>query len=110
MYITTMKPLLVTMFTLADFPAVYDGATSAVILIGVKTQVSDVYGIKKDSQFVNTLEDNIIQRGAPNKLISGHGQSLVSHKVAEILHNLCINKWTMPAASESYLTTLPDQQ
>jgi hypothetical protein len=65
----------------------------AVIFVGVNTQVTDVYGIKKDSQFVNTLEDNIIQQGAPNKLISDHGQSLVSHKVAKILSTLCINNW-----------------
>jgi hypothetical protein len=30
------------------------------------------------------LEDNIIQRGAPHKLISDRGQALVSNKVADI--------------------------
>jgi hypothetical protein len=54
----------------ADVPAIYDGSTTAVICVGVKTQVTDVYGIKTDKQFANTLEDNIIQCGAPLKLIS----------------------------------------
>jgi hypothetical protein len=51
----------------SDVPAIHDGSTAAVIFVGVTTQITDVYGIKRDSPFVNTLEDNIIQRGAPNK-------------------------------------------
>jgi hypothetical protein len=77
----------------SNVPAIYDGSTAAVIFVGVNTQVTDVYGIKTDKQFVNTLEDNIIQRGAPIKLISDRGQAIVSHKVADILHSFCINNW-----------------
>ena len=77
----------------SDVLAIFDGATAAVIFVGVTTQVTDVYGIKRDSQFVNTLEDNIIQRGAPNKLISDRAQVLISHKVEDILRTLCINNW-----------------
>jgi hypothetical protein len=77
----------------ADTPAIHDGSTSAVIFVGVETQVTDVYGIKTDKQFVNTLEDNIIQRGAPNKLISDRAQVLISNKVVDILRNLCIGSW-----------------
>jgi hypothetical protein len=51
----------------ADTAAVFDGSTSAVIFVGADTQVTDVYIIKTDKQFVNTLEDNIIHRGSPNK-------------------------------------------
>ena len=40
---------------------------AAMIFVGVDTQVTDIYGIKSDKQFVNTLEDNVIQCGAPNK-------------------------------------------
>jgi hypothetical protein len=40
---------------------------------------------KTDKQLVNTLQDNIIQRGAPLKLLSDRGQAIVSHKVADIL-------------------------
>ena len=77
----------------SDVSAIFDGSTAAVIFVGVTTQVTDVYGIKRDSQFVNTLEDNIIQRGAPNKLISDRAQVLISHKVEDILRTLCINNW-----------------
>ena len=77
----------------ADTPAINDGSTSAVIFVGVDTQVTDVYGIKTDKQFVNTLEDNIIQRGAPNKLISDRAQVLVSNKIVDILCTLCIASW-----------------
>jgi hypothetical protein len=75
----------------SDVSAIYDGSTAAVIFVGVNTQVTDVYGVKTDKQFVSTLEDNIIQHGAPLKLISNRGQAIVSNKVADILHSFCIN-------------------
>jgi hypothetical protein len=77
----------------SDIPAIYDGSTAAVIFAGTSARVTDVYGIKTDkqTQFVNTLEDNIIQCGAPLKLISDRGQAIVSHKVAEILRSTCID-------------------
>ena len=43
----------------ANVPAVDDGARMATIFTGLDTQVTDVYGMKTDRQFVNTLEDNI---------------------------------------------------
>ena len=39
----------------SDVPAVDNGATIATIFTGLDTQVTDVYGIKADRQFVNTL-------------------------------------------------------
>jgi hypothetical protein len=57
------------------------------------TQVTDTYVIITDKQFVNTLEDNIIQRGAPNKLVSDRAQVLVSNKVLDILRTFCIKSW-----------------
>jgi hypothetical protein len=51
-------------------PAIFDGSTAAVISVGTSTKVTEKHGIKKDNQFTNTLEDNIIQRGAPNCLLS----------------------------------------
>jgi ornithine carbamoyltransferase len=77
----------------SDVPAIYDSSTAAVIFVGVNTQVTDVYGIKPDKQLVKTLEDNIIQHGAPLKLISDCGQSIVSNKVADILCTFCIDDW-----------------
>jgi hemerythrin superfamily protein len=85
----------------SDTPAVADSSTAAVIFVGIDTQVTDIYGIKTDKQFINTLkdsiiktdkqfintlEDSIIQRGAPNKLISDRAQVIFSIKV---LDNLC---------------------
>jgi hypothetical protein len=77
----------------ADTTAVFDGSSSAVIFVGVDTQVTDVYGIKTDKQLVNTLEDNIIHRGAPNKHISDRAQDIISNRIVDILHNLCIGSW-----------------
>jgi hypothetical protein len=53
-------------------PAVDSGATSAQLLVGTsKTLLTDVYGMKTaTSNFVNTLENNIRERGAMSKLIS----------------------------------------
>jgi hypothetical protein len=48
----------------SDVPAIHDGFTTAIIFVGVNTQVTDVYGIKMDKHLVNMLEDNIIQCGA----------------------------------------------
>jgi hypothetical protein len=77
----------------SDIPAIDDDSLAAVLFVGKDTQVTDVYGIKSDKQFVNTLEDNIIQRGAPHKLISESAQVIVSNKVQDILRTLCIQSW-----------------
>jgi hypothetical protein len=57
----------------SNVPAIFDGSTAAVIFVGTSTKVTDVHGIKKDNKFANTLEDNIIQRGAPNCILSDRG-------------------------------------
>ena len=77
----------------SDVPAVDNGATAAVIFTGLDTQVTDVYSVKSDSQFVHTLEDNIRYRGAPTKLISDRAQVEISKKVLDILRTLCIGDW-----------------
>ena len=53
--------------------------------------MTDVYGMKMDKEFVNTLEDNIRKRGAMDKLISDQAQSEVSNWVKDILRALFIN-------------------
>ena len=52
--------------------------------------VTDVYPMKTDAEFVNTLEDNIRDRGAPTKLISDSAKSKISSKVKDILRTLVI--------------------
>ena len=80
-------------YVYADTPAIDNGATSAVLFVGTDSMVTDLYGVKTDKQFVNTLEDNIRQRGAHNKLISDCAQVEVSNKVLDILRTLFISAW-----------------
>jgi hypothetical protein len=54
----------------SDTPAVDCGVTAAQLFVGRESLVADVYGLKTDKYFVNTLEDNIRERGAMDKLIS----------------------------------------
>jgi len=49
--------------------------------------------MKTDKQFVNTLEDQIREWGAPNQLISDCAQVEISNKVKEILQAYCIVDW-----------------
>lgn len=77
----------------ADVPAIDDGSLAAVLFVGTDTQVTDVYGIKSDKQFINTLEDNITHRGAPHQLISDSAQVIIGNKVQDILRTLCIPSW-----------------
>jgi len=77
----------------ADVPAVDDGSTAAILFVGCNTSVSNVYGIKSDKQFINTLEDNIRDRGAPSKLISDRAQVKISKAVQDILCILFIPAW-----------------
>ena len=77
----------------SDTPAIDDGATSAQIFFGTKTTLTDVYGMKSDKQFVNTLEDNIRERGAMNSLLSDSAQTEISKKVKGILRGLFIRCW-----------------
>ena len=53
----------------SDTPAIDSGVTMAQIFVGKRTLVTDVYPLKSQKQFVNTLEDNIRFRGAMTKLI-----------------------------------------
>jgi hypothetical protein len=66
------------------------GVTSAQLFVGSKTHTADVYPIKSDKQFVNTLLDNITQCGAPTKLISDRAQVEISEGVKQVLRHLHI--------------------
>jgi hypothetical protein len=65
----------------SDTPAIDCGITSAQLFVGTKTHTADVYPIKSNKQFVNTLLDNITQCGAPTKLISDRTQVEISEHV-----------------------------
>ena len=77
----------------SDVPAVDDGSTAAQIFVGRESLVSDVYGVKTDKEFVNTLEDNIRKRGAMDKLISDRAQVEISNRVLSILRGYAIDSW-----------------
>ncbi len=77
----------------SDTPAFATGQTCAQIFVGTETLYTDVYGMKTDKEFVNTLEDNIRKRGAMDKLISDRAQAQISNRVKDILRNLVIDDW-----------------
>jgi hypothetical protein len=47
--------------------------------------VADVYGLKTDKEFVNTLEDNIREQEAMDKLTSDCAKAEMSERVKQIL-------------------------
>ena len=54
----------------ANTPTIDDCSKCAQVFIGAKTFVSDVYGMKSDKQFINSLQDKIRKCGSMEKLIS----------------------------------------
>ena len=79
--------------TFADTPAVDCGYTIAQVYYGTKSHVTDVFGVKMEKQFVNTLQDNIKDQGAMDKLITDSAQSETSTKVKNVLQHLIISDW-----------------
>ena len=68
----------------SDTPAIDNGATSAQIFVGTETTVADVYPMKSGKHFVNTLEDNIRERGAMDTMVSDRGSNEISKRVEDI--------------------------
>ena len=77
----------------SNVPAVDNGSTCAQLYVGTTSFFCDVFGIKTDGQFVNTLLDVIKTRGAMDKLISDRAQAEISSKVKNILRHLFIKDW-----------------
>ena len=77
----------------SDVAAIDDGSMAAQIFVGRESLVTDVYGVKTEKQFVNTLEDNIRKRGAMDKLISDRAQVEISNRVLSILRGYMIDSW-----------------
>ena len=82
-----------TDYIYSDTPAIDDGSIGAQFFVGKESMVCDVYGLKSQKQFVNTLQDNIRRRGAMNRLISDRAKVEISDKVMDILRNLIIGDW-----------------
>ena len=77
----------------SDTPAIDSGVTIAQIFVGKRTLVTDVYPLKSQKQFVNTLEDNIRFRGAMTKLISDYAKVEISNIVKDILRMYHSSSW-----------------
>ena len=77
----------------SDTPAIDSGCKSAQLFVGTESLVTDAYPMKTNDEFVNTLEDNIRERGAMTKLISDRAQAEISNKVQDILRTLVIKSW-----------------
>ena len=67
------------------------GSTCAQLFVVTKTLVTDIYGMKTDKKFVNTLEDNIRIRGDMDKLILDSAQSKISNRVKDTLSVLSVD-------------------
>jgi hypothetical protein len=76
----------------SDTPAIDGGETCTQIFVGTETMVTDVYGMKTEKQFVNTLEENIRKRGAMFRLLSDRAQVEISARVVGILRALHIGQ------------------
>ena len=77
----------------SDVASFGGGYEAAQLFIGTETRVCDVFGLRTDGDFINTLNDVIRKRGAMDKLISDRAQVEVSHKVKDVLRHLCIKGW-----------------
>ena len=67
--------------------------TCAQLFTGLTSLVTDMKEMKSKKQFLNTLEDIIIDRGAHNRLISDSTRVETSKQVSTILCVLFIGKW-----------------
>jgi len=92
----------------SNTPAIDDGATCAQICVGRETLVADVYGMKSDKQFIDTLEDNVHKRGAMDKLISDSAQVKISNKVKDFCEPfvLMIGSWNLTTNIKTFLRTV----
>ena len=57
----------------------------AQLFVGRETIVTNIYRMKTEGQFVNTLQDVICEWGAMDKLLSDRAQVEISEQVKDIL-------------------------
>ena len=77
----------------SDEPAIDGGETCAQLFVGRDSLVVDVYGMKTEKQFINTLQDNVKSRGAPTRLLSDSAMVETSARVKDYLRYLIIGVW-----------------
>jgi hypothetical protein len=69
---------LATNTVYSNVPAVDSGVTNTQLFVGLASTVCDVYPLKTEKAFVNTLQDVIRRRGAPSKLVINRAQVKIS--------------------------------
>jgi hypothetical protein len=89
----------------SNTPAVDSGVKASKLLIGRSLLVADVYGVKTDKDFVNTLEDNIRERRAMDKLNSNCTHAETRNCIKDIHRALVLADWQSEPYHENQ--TLP---
>ena len=95
------KEALCTDTVYSDTPAIDGEEKSAQLYIGHDSKLADAYGMKTDKQFVNTLEDNILSRGAPTVLISDSAKTETSGRVQGVLRQYGTGSWQSEAEHQN---------
>jgi hypothetical protein len=69
----------------SDTPAVDGGQTCAQIYFGTTSHAAHAYGMTREKQFLNTLQDCVNEHGAPNRLLSDLAQAENSERIMQCL-------------------------
>ena len=84
---------LATDTVFSDTPAIDGGETMAQLFVGTSSHTYHAYGMHREKQFINTLQDCVIDHGAPNRLLSDNAQVENSEKVQSYLRLMLIGRW-----------------
>ena len=76
-----------------DTAAFAGGATCAQVFVGRTSRYIEIYGMHSDAEFVNTLNDEIRDRGAMDMLTNDRAQAEISKRVKDILRSYVIKDW-----------------
>jgi hypothetical protein len=77
----------------SDTPAINGGEKYAQFFVGVRSLLSDAHGMKSLASFPGVLTNQIVDHGAPTKLISDSAKVETSMAVRDILCTYGISSW-----------------
>jgi hypothetical protein len=77
----------------SDTPAIGSGVKMAQFFCGRDTLLCDVYGMHSEKELPNTVEDNIRERGAPDRLLSDMAKSEMSTRILDLLRYYVVGSW-----------------
>jgi hypothetical protein len=78
-------------------PAIDGGETYVQIFVGTRSLLSSIHGMKTPAQFPGVLTDEIIDHGAPTKLVSDSAQVKTSKEVCNVLCTYGVSAWQSEA-------------